>query len=323
MARRFAAGALAALLPAVLLGTATAPAAATDPFYSGLLRDGILSYDRGAFPEAARTLRLACFGLLEEPVPLGGCLVRLALAQSRAGDAEGFQDTFRRVVEVEERFTAYTKAELPAEIRTAFEERVKAAVPAATLSTLPAFQALVAKKEQAAAPGPRDRRRQTAPSPTAPAPAPTTGAPVAAAPTPAPSPSPSPTPPAPPPAITPAQRQALAEARRLLDGAADAAGLRQALKLAREVADAHPTDREAQHLAAEAAYRNARWEEAVAFFQKGGDPGDARPVLLFYLAVALFEQGDAQRAATTLRRALPKLDSTPYVQAYTRKILGS
>ena len=52
-----------------------APLAAVDPFYQSLLRDGQLAFDRKDYPTAARTLRLACFGMLDEPRPLADCLV--------------------------------------------------------------------------------------------------------------------------------------------------------------------------------------------------------------------------------------------------------
>ena len=45
-------------------------------------------------------------------------------------------------------------------------------------------------------------------------------------------------------------------------------------------------------------------------------------VLLFYLAVSLFESGKGAEAATVLRRALPNLQRTPFIDAYARKILG-
>jgi hypothetical protein len=41
------------------------------------------------------------------------------------------------------------------------------------------------------------------------------------------------------------------------------------------------------------------------------------------MAVSLYESGDAAGAATVLKRALPNLKRTPYVDSYTRKILGS
>jgi hypothetical protein len=357
---------LAAALAATAAGMAgvSAPAWASDSFYTALLRDGILAYDRGAFGDAARDLRLACFGLLDEPETLAACLVRLAVAQGAAGDAEGFQATFRRVVEIEERFGAYAKADLPPAVRAAFEERVGKAIPAATLAAVPAIQRLARKPE--APPGgqktrePRPAARPPVPSPptsvteparpTAEVPTRPAGAggaggagerraagtvPVAGGAGPAGEPGSAGTgtpPPAavvsavPPAAVprplTAAERQSLDEARRLL-AQTDGKALRQALQLAGEVADAHPEDRAAQHLAAEAAYRNARWEEAAAFFRRGGDPGDQKPELLFYMAVTLFEKGDPQAAAAALRRALPNLERTPYVDSYARRILGS
>ncbi|HYH46904.1 MAG TPA: hypothetical protein VEG34_14570, partial [Thermoanaerobaculia bacterium] len=153
--------------------------------------------------------------------------------------------------------------------------------------------------------------------------APAAGGPAAGATPPAPAAVVSAAPPAAVPRpLTTAERQSLDEARRLL-AQTDGKGLRQALQLAGKVADAHPEDRAAQHLAAEAAYRNARWEEAAAFFRRGGDPGDQKPELLFYMAVTLFEKGDPQAAAAALRRALPNLERTPYVDSYARRILGS
>ena len=132
-----------ALLALTALGGGAAAArgaVAPDPFYSDLLRDGIQSYDRGEFAVcAAKRLRLACFGLLDEPAPLAACLTRLAVAQGAAGDVEGFRETFHRITEVEERFGAYSRADLPADVRNAFEQRATTAIPAATLETIPAF----------------------------------------------------------------------------------------------------------------------------------------------------------------------------------------
>ena len=49
---------------------------------------------------------------------------------------------------------------------------------------------------------------------------------------------------------------------------------------------------------------------------------DSEPELLFYLAVSLYESKDAPGAAAVLRRALPNLQRSPYVDAYARKILS-
>ena len=95
-----------------------------------------------------------------------------------------------------------------------------------------------------------------------------------------------------------------------------------AMVQARRLADAHPDLSEAQFLAAELAYRTLRWSEAVAFFRRGGDPGNSRPLLLFYEAIALYESGDRSGAVPFLKRSLPKIEHTRYVNDYTRKILG-
>lgn len=596
-ARARGAGALllaAAMLAAAagVLGLAGTPAAraATDPFYLDLMRDGMQAYDRGDFTTAAKQLRLACFGVLDDPERLAGCLTRLGLAQAAAGNSDAFRETFRRIVEVEERFAAYTKADLSPEVRAAFEQRALAAVPASTLDAIPAWKALLGRKLEAqiAQLPPRERRRQleerlakeprsialnlmlvdldlaegrSAPAlaraeatvalaprdarvlcarglaraagnrcgeavadletcsvasagggaggdprsatallgcrvelgqwrqaeeqvrglpaalrkdrkiaalmqqvakhPSTPAPAgagaagatakgaaPTTGATGSTASTGSPSTtgptstkgvthsagptgSPSatgsagstpstrtagatpsgatpmrqatgtgpsagtsgqaatkPPPPAvggqssaqppsttaagagaaatrgvatpapagsptgsttaaagatPAPAVSPAssataaaaplalprplaplstaERESMARSERLLAATA-IPDLREALRLARDLADAHPDSKEAQYLAGAAAYRNSRWPEAAAYFRRGGPPGDDHPELLFYMAVAFYEVGDQPGAASALKRSLPNLQKTPFVESYVKRILG-
>jgi hypothetical protein len=125
-----------------------------------------------------------------------------------------------------------------------------------------------------------------------------------------------------PDSITEADLKKLSQARRSLAEQRPAKELKEAFQIAREVADAHPGFREAQHLAAEGAYRLSRWSDAASYFRRGGDPGEDEPERLFYMAVALFESGDSTGAITVLKRALPNLRRTPYVDSYSRKILG-
>ncbi|HEV7784443.1 MAG TPA: hypothetical protein VGQ28_03845 [Thermoanaerobaculia bacterium] len=340
------------LIPLLLAGTSLH--AAVDPFYLGLLRDGQLAFDRKDFPVAVRQLRLACFGMLEEPRPLVDCLARLALAQDRADDLEGFRETFKRLAEVEERFQAYTQGGVTPELRTALEARLVARLPAATLESEAAFRPLVAKKAPAGGtakktdspalvakkndPAPAVLKRPVLPAATTPAPAtaapPPTGTAAGVA-TPIMGPPAPPAPAAKTPAaetkstakpeskpITDAERKKMDQARQLLSQERPAKELKQAFELAREVADAHPGAKEAQHLAAEAAYRISRWSDAAAYFHRGGDPGEDEPERLFYLAVALHELGDDTAAAAALKRALPNLRRTPYVDSYAKTILG-
>ncbi|HVT58060.1 MAG TPA: hypothetical protein VHR45_06650 [Thermoanaerobaculia bacterium] len=505
----------------LLLSVAVAPAArepaarsTVDPFYLDLLREGIQTYDRGEYFNAARQLRLACFGLLDDPPQLAGCLTRLALAQGAAGNAEGFRDTFHRIAEVEELFGAYSKATLPADVRNAFEQRVLALIPVPTLEAMPAWKTLlsrqlvvkiaalpprerrrqleerlarepkslewnlmladldlaedktaaaIARAEQVALLGPQDPRalclrglaraagkrcaealadlepcplrdrepryaaallscrvelaqwskaeeqlralppalqqerkiaslaarvKQHASAPTPPAssppPAPTAsnsasaakqapappGPPVSPAANTAPAARPAPTgklperPPAgspgagvgsgatagspsstagatnggaatpggrvrsvpsaaPPDPPSATERAAMVRARHILDTQSQVSELREALRLAREVADAHPDAKEAQYLAGEAAYRNARWKDAAGYFRRAGEPGNDRPDLLFYFAVSLYEMGDQPAAAALLRRSLPNLKGNAYIDSYAKRILGA
>lgn len=304
------------ILLLLLLVALPLSAAGVDPFYQSLLREGVLQYDRGDYAESARTLRIACFGMLDEPRALAGCLSRLALAQDRMDDGDGFQDTFRRLAEVEERFQAYTGAELPAEVRAALEPRLAARIPAATLRAIPVFQPLADLKPAAADPKPR--RGKAAASP----PASSTPPRVTAVPPQSPQPAPAEPAPTEPRAITAAERDRMSQARKLLGQESKVKDLKQAYDLARGVADAHPESVEAQHLAAETAYRISRWADAARYFRRGGEPGENQPELQFYMAVSLFESGDAAGAAAILKRSLPNLQRSPYVDAYARKILG-
>lgn len=321
------------LLP--LLFLAALPAvAAVDPFYQSLLREGQAAYDRKDYAAASRDLRLACFGMLDEPRQLADCLVRLALAQDRLNDVERFRETFQRLIDVEERFKGYSLADLAPAQRAALEQRLVARIPAATLAAAPAFRSTLPVKPQppASATKTPPASKGTGKPETRPAPpasgsgSPNSGGPAkpaggsAAVPTP-----PSTNPPSAPPAakpLTEAERGKLDQARRLLAEQRTARELREAYQLAREVADIHAELKEAQHLAAEGAYRISRWSDAAAYFRRGGDPGEDEPERLFYMAVAFYESGDAAGAAAALKRSLPNLKRTPYVDAYAKKILG-
>jgi tetratricopeptide (TPR) repeat protein len=295
------------LLSLLLPGGAAAPAgAAVDPTYQNLLREGQHAFDRKDFAAAARDLRLACFGMLDEPRPLADCLARLALAQDRLEDADGFGATFQRLVEVEDRFKAYSQGDLAPELKVLLEPRVAVRIPAATLAGIPAFSAL-ARKPAPQAPATQEKRAAPGASRRAAAP-PKEAKEAAAAAAP----------------LSDDERKALIRARLLLsEQKPDKNELEEAFKISRQVSDAHADLKEAHHIAGEAAYRLRRWSDALQYFRRGGDPGDDQPERLFYLAVTLYESGDAAGAAAAMKRALPNLQRTSYVDTYTQKILGA
>ena len=135
-----------------------------DPFYTRLLREGTAELDRGNHAEAARDLRIAVFGMLEEPALLARGLVLLALAQHASGDSEGFEETFFRLAEVEDRFQAFSGAELTPERRAAFLELLtRGAVPAPALDAAPpVFRDLVDQKREAELAALPEKARRTA-----------------------------------------------------------------------------------------------------------------------------------------------------------------
>jgi len=521
---RLGAGALAA----ACMATAAVPAsAAVDPFYSSRLQEGIAAAERGNNADAVRSLRIACFGMLDDAPQLADCLVRLALAQAAGGDQEGFSQTFRRLVEGEELVGLYSKAGLAPELTGRFEAKVAEWIPRAALAGSSGFQRLAAdqresqlaslqpkarrdrlaklekeepkvarwplllarlEKEQqnakaalaaaeralklapdlaearclrgwgrsgtgkhaealtdlagcrggdaafavaelqsrvalqqwseaaallasftaeqrklpgvaelekkidagtrqAAAPratpvtGAEAQQRTTSPAggsngtarppqaaPTSnaagagtqretpagaprPQPSPTPLRDAAAAPTPPRGTAPAPAPPrttaaaptstpvatpaaAParasssPPgtaggALAPADETTLARAQSMLSRARTPAEIEEAYGLADRLAARYPDHQRVQHTAAEIAYRASRWSDAVSHFRRGGDPGEAQPLLLFYYAVSLWESGARSEAAAVMRRCDGKVRPTPFVQAYRDKILGA
>jgi tetratricopeptide (TPR) repeat protein len=305
------------ILGVLLAVGAALPAPGAHPHYERLLDRGTYALEQGAFDEAARHLRLACFGLLDEPETLAVCLTRLGRAQAATGDDEGFRETFRRLAEVEERFGAYGDAPLDPGARAAFEAEVAARIPATILETTPPFARLAGGG--GAAPPP------------APLPAPTPAVQTLpeqppddppAEPVPAPEAPPQPAPPAPRPSLSPQDRGILTRAHELLQAAKTRQDLDEPYRLAAEVADANPAVRGPQHLAAVIAYRAARWQDAVRYFRRGGDPGEDDAETLFYMAVSLYEAGEPAAAADALRRSLPRIEHTAFVRSYEAKILG-
>jgi len=138
----------AAALAAIALALAAATAHAADPFYERLLRNGLRELERGDHATAVRSLRIAAFGLLDEPERRVEALVPLALAEAALGDSDAFAETFGQIVEVEDRFGAYAKANLPADQRRGFEERAAALIPVATLERSSAFRAVAEQQRE-------------------------------------------------------------------------------------------------------------------------------------------------------------------------------
>lgn len=158
--RRGRAHALVRLLLVATAFFACGAAQAAHPFYEDLLRRGTDDFNRRDYQKAARRLRIACFGLLDEPNVLAEALTRLALAQAGSNDRAGFADTFHRIADIEEQFAAYSDGSIPAETRAAFESVATRLLPAATLAASPVFSRLLPQPAELVNQFPPAKRRK-------------------------------------------------------------------------------------------------------------------------------------------------------------------
>lgn len=438
----------------LLAATHATPAlSAVDTFYLERLDSGVRAQQAGDHPTAVRQLRIAAFGLLDEPDRLTETLCRLGISQSALRDGDAFRETFQRVMEVEQRFPGAYSARLPLELRAAFEEAVPRHIPEEELARLPLFAELAERRAELRLAGlpPRQRARElearlradpdnparllalgrlhledgryrrarpyldralaidpddrealclrgrgaaeandcptaAADLPRCPAAAaepdlaadllrclvrlerwqpagdflldldpavrvapqvarhetrvagelppgalegaaastdPAGQQDAAATGSQAPPTSPEPAagnPPSPIPA--PSQAEELERIRRRAAAAAGREALLGELEEARRLADGPQTSSEARILAGELAYRLADWQLARGYLSGAGAALDRRPLLQFYLAVALYETGELEEAQARLRRALPFLARTDLVETYETRILG-
>lgn len=143
-----------------VLGAAPA-AAAVDPFYDLLYQDGLRAAGRGDAAGAAKMLRLACFGMLQDPPVLASCLTHLALAQAELDDREAFLETADRLLQAERLHGAWGKATLSDADRRRLEERLASWLPVGELEGAAAFSRADAlqRAETVRALPPEERRR--------------------------------------------------------------------------------------------------------------------------------------------------------------------
>ena len=88
----------------------------------------------------------------------------------------------------------------------------------------------------------------------------------------------------------------------------------------RNLADRHPAWADAQHLAAELAYRLSRWPEAVTYFRRAEEVVSQSPNLQFYLAVALYKSGEKAAAVEMLDRCESSIQSSDFVRFWVERI---
>ncbi len=299
------------ILAWAVLSLAIWPAAGqrSDPFYSGLLEEGIRSYERGDHARAGEDLRIASFGLLESPEELARSLAYLALAQSAGGNQTGFERSYERLEDLESRFGALSAAALADSVRSDLAAAAAAAglVEAAQVETPVAVDpaganaeptVVVSKPELCISWSGDDDCRKV---PKAPADSPTESQIVAA------------------PGAE--ELEAFERLDRLASDKANDKQLRWAFEEASALADRYPDWVEMQRVAAVLASRRGSFAESLDYYERAGEQAGNGPVQLFYLSVALFETNQPEAAASVLRQALPALEQNREVRKYVRRIL--
>ncbi|MFN7986221.1 MAG: hypothetical protein U0529_02035 [Thermoanaerobaculia bacterium] len=143
---------IAALLVAAAVAWLPGRAAAADDFYQMRLEEGRIAYQTGSGVEAVNLLRIACFGLMDQPRLLSEGLVWLVLAQQKLDRLADADATLRRFLDVEKRFGTYSKASLPAETRKEFDRTLLRRIPPDALRAVPSLASLVEPGSALAAP---------------------------------------------------------------------------------------------------------------------------------------------------------------------------
>lgn len=116
-----------------------------------------------------------------------------------------------------------------------------------------------------------------------------------------------------------APNKQLADARVLVRGGKVA----EARKILASVVEAEPGNRDARKALLEAAALMKDWSECNAQTALLEPFVDGEEVSMFYAAVALRETGSIASARALVRRARPFLVSSPFVDWYTKEILGN
>lgn len=118
------------------------PLMAADDFYEQQLRAGKADFQASRLPQASDELRIAAFGLMQQPVLLQEALARLAVAQNALGQTAEVSKTIDRFIDVEQRFAPYATVLLESPVKSKFEELVQKQVPRATLQAIPTLARL-------------------------------------------------------------------------------------------------------------------------------------------------------------------------------------
>jgi len=182
---------------------------ASDPFYTSLLTRGVADSQRGDFFRAARELRIAAFGTVDDSGQYLRAQVYLANALERLGQHAEAAKAAEKASFAERVTPNYASVAIDPDTRKAFEAIAVKSLRPEQLAMVPAFRHLVAAAPAPVTTPPPQPPVVAAPKPVTPAPVAVTTTTTPSKPQPAPPPVviATPKPAAPPPARTPAPVQ--------------------------------------------------------------------------------------------------------------------
>lgn len=305
------------VVAAALVLTANAAFAASSDFYRSLLRRGVSHYAARSYDAAARELRIASFGLVDNLAEYETANIYLALTSEELGIESDAREGIRKVVAAERIGRVYAKLPLPVDVRERFERTAARITTADQLAVLRGGAA-----EPPVAPPERPSDSATRPLPedppgasTAPRPSDVTSAPIYVAPAPSPVVQPMAAAPTPSPAVqVPSadaqrartaelerQRQELAAQRRRDDEAARVRREREAA--ARAAAPISTVSIASKLTEAEAAVDRGDLANGRARYQQLLTAGALDHASLLRVAEGLYRTSDFRGALAAFTRA--------------------
>jgi tetratricopeptide (TPR) repeat protein len=152
---------LTALLSLLIAGPVFAQS-----FYETRFQSGVIDFNRGAYARAADELRVAAFGRVDDIPSYETAEIYLAVTSDRLERTEDARTSAMKVLQAERIKPSYKALQIPAAVRTAFEDLLPALLTREQLANVPAFAHLASRAPEVQSGAPRATRKSAGPVPT-------------------------------------------------------------------------------------------------------------------------------------------------------------
>lgn len=270
----------------ILLCLYSAPAAAD--FYENRLNAGAAAAAAGDLALAADAFRVAAFGLQDRPPLLVEALARLVLVQEELENPEEVDLALERFLEVEERSSVWQQVRMEPSRRADFLRLLRRELPPERFEQLKSFQPILAPGRETGAAEPNGDEETVE--------------------------------------AEPLDRLDVEER---IDAALQASReqilvrrYREAETILSRALELDPTNRQLRLGLLEAATLARHWSAGEEQIRVLEPITEAEGRYLFYAGVVKYEIGDLNAAREYMRRARERVNASPYVNDYLRRVLG-